>query len=38
MLRKAPSGWENKNLEIVLHTRVVKDIPVSSDVEATYFW
>lgn len=38
LLKGAPKGWENRNLQIVLHTRVVNDIPVLTDVEAVHFW
>jgi hypothetical protein len=38
LLKDAPSGWENRNMQIVLHTRVVNDIPVLIDVEAVHFW
>lgn len=38
LLKGAPKGWENRNMQIVLHTRVVNDIPVLTDVEAVHFW
>jgi len=38
LLKGAPKGWEKRNMQIVLHTRVVNDIPVSTDVEAVHFW
>lgn len=36
--RSAPAGWSHKNLEIVVHVKVVDDVPVSQNIVATYFW
>ena len=37
-LHRAPSGWENKNLQLVLHTKVISGVAASQSVVATYFW
>jgi hypothetical protein len=37
-LRNAPSGWQHKNLQLVLHVRVISGTPASPNVVATYFW
>jgi hypothetical protein len=34
LLKVLPSGWEQKNMQIVLHTEVVKDVPTAVNVEA----
>ena len=36
--RQAPKDWSRKNLQIVLHTNVVNDIPGSPTVVASYYW
>jgi hypothetical protein len=38
LLKAAPPGWENKNMQVVLHTMTINDIPTSVDVQAIYFW
>jgi hypothetical protein len=38
LLKTAPSGWENMNMQVVLHTTTINDIPTSVDVQAIYFW
>ncbi|HTF61857.1 MAG TPA: hypothetical protein VK638_04005, partial [Edaphobacter sp.] len=37
-LRQAPNGWEDKNMQLVLHTTVLNHVPISVDVQALYFW
>jgi len=37
-LRTAPPGWQNKNLQLVLHVKVIAGSPTSPKVVATYFW
>lgn len=37
-LRSAPPGWQNKNLQLVLHVKVISGTPASPKVVATYFW
>jgi len=36
--RTAPAGWNNKNLQIVLHVKVVDDVPALEEIVATYQW
>lgn len=38
ILRKLPAGWESKNLQLVLHARVIRNIPALPDVVASYVW
>jgi hypothetical protein len=37
-LRGAPNGWQSKNLQMVLHVKVISGTPSSPKVVATYFW
>jgi hypothetical protein len=37
-LRGAPSGWQKKNLQLVLHVRVISGAPSSPTVVKQYFW
>jgi hypothetical protein len=37
-LRTAPPGWPRKNMQLVLHVRVISGTPASPNVVATYFW
>ena len=37
-LRGAPAGWQRKNLQLVLHVKVISGSPSSPKVVATYFW
>ncbi len=37
-LRGAPAGWQNKNLQLILHVKVISGTPSSPRVVATYFW
>ncbi|HTP88395.1 MAG TPA: hypothetical protein VMJ34_15675 [Bryobacteraceae bacterium] len=36
--RNAPSGWQHKNLQLVLHVKVISGTPASPTVVAKYFW
>jgi hypothetical protein len=38
LLRSAPKGWERMNMQVVLHTKTVNNVPMSVDVEAIHFW
>jgi hypothetical protein len=38
LLKTAPRGWENKNMQAVLHVKVVGFLPVAVDVVATTYW
>jgi hypothetical protein len=37
-LHDAPKGWQNKNLQLVLHVKVISGTPASPKVVKTYFW
>jgi hypothetical protein len=37
-LHDAPQGWQNKNLQLVLHVKVISGTPASPKVVAKYFW
>jgi hypothetical protein len=37
-LRGAPPGWQNKNLQLVLHVKVISGTPAPPKVVKTYFW
>ena len=38
VLRGSPAGWQNKNLQIVIHVKVISGAPSSPRVVATHFW
>jgi len=38
ILRKLPPGWKDKNLQVVLHARVIGNAPTLPDVVASYVW
>ena len=37
-LRGAPAGWQKKNLQLVLHVKVISGAPSSPRVVKQYFW
>ena len=37
-LREAPSGWQRKNLQFVLHVKVISGTPSAPKVVASYIW
>jgi hypothetical protein len=37
-LRGAPQGWRNKNLQLVLHVKVISGAPASPRVVGSHFW
>jgi hypothetical protein len=37
-IRSAPAGWEKKNMQVVLQTKVVEGTPGPPNVVATHFW
>jgi hypothetical protein len=37
-LRDAPPGWQKKNIQIVLHVRVISGSPTTPTILATHFW
>jgi hypothetical protein len=38
MARQAPSGWEHKNLQVVIATEIINGNPGPPRILATYFW
>ena len=38
ILNRLPKGWEEKNLQIVLHNRVIGNTPAQPEVVASYVW
>lgn len=38
LIKQAPKDWTRKNVQIVLHTNVVNNIPSSPTVVAAYYW
>jgi len=38
LVKQAPKDWTGKNLQVVLHTSVVNNIPSSPTVVAVHFW
>jgi hypothetical protein len=38
LLGNAPAGWERMNMQVVLHTTKLNRVPLSTDVQAVYFW
>jgi hypothetical protein len=37
-LRDAPRGWQTKNLQLVLHVKVISGAPTSPQVLKSYYW
>jgi hypothetical protein len=37
-LHDAPKGWQNRNLQLVLHVKVISGTPASPKIVATHFW
>jgi hypothetical protein len=37
-LHGAPAGWQNKNLQLVLHVKVIAGSPASPKVVGSHFW
>lgn len=37
-LRRAPAGWQNKNLQVLLHTKIIGRTPAAPRVLETHFW
>ncbi len=37
-LHGAPPGWQNKNMQLVLHVKVISGVPASPTVVASHFW
>jgi hypothetical protein len=38
VLQGAPKGWQKKNLQFVIHVRVISNSPASPEVVAAYYW
>jgi len=38
LVKSLPKDWEKKNIQIVLHTSVINQLPSAPDVVATYWW
>ena len=38
LVRDLPAGWENKNLQVVLHVRVIGNAPAQPEVSASCVW
>ncbi len=38
VMHQAPTGWKDKNMQMVLHTAILNRVPISVDVQALYFW
>jgi hypothetical protein len=38
ILRKLPEGWEAKNVQLVLHARVIGNTPAQPEVVASHVW
>ena len=38
ILRKLPAGWESRNLQVVLHARVIGNTPAQPEVEDWHVW
>jgi hypothetical protein len=37
-LGSAPNGWQKKNLQLVIHTKVIAGVAASPSVVARYYW
>jgi hypothetical protein len=37
-LHGAPKGWQEKNLQLVLHIEIIANSPASAKVIASYYW
>jgi hypothetical protein len=38
ILRKLPTGWESRNLQFVLHARVIGNTPAQPEIVASHVW
>ena len=38
LVKSLPKGWEKKNIQIVLHTTVINQLPSAPDIVATFCW
>jgi hypothetical protein len=37
-VRGAPAGWQKKNMQLVLHVKVIAGTPISPQVVGAYYW
>ena len=37
-VKAAPPGWRNKNLQFVIHTKVISGEATSPTIVATHYW
>jgi len=37
-LNNAPKGWQQKNLQLVLHIEVVANSPANARLVSSYYW
>jgi len=37
-LKQLPAGWQGKNLQLLLHSRIIADVPSSTDVVESRVW
>ena len=38
VLQAAPKGWQKRNLQFVIHVRVIDNSPASPELVASYYW
>jgi hypothetical protein len=38
ILRKLPEGWESKNLQLVLHAKVISNTPTQPELVSWHVW
>ncbi|HUA60808.1 MAG TPA: hypothetical protein VML19_18735, partial [Verrucomicrobiae bacterium] len=38
ILRKLPPGWESKNVQLVMHARVIGNTPAQPEIVASHVW
>ena len=38
ILRQLPTGWESRNVQLVLHARVIGNTPAQPEIVATHVW
>jgi len=38
IVSKLPAGWENNNLQLVLHARIIGNTPALPEVVASHVW
>jgi len=38
LVKTLPKGWEKKNIQIILHTTAINQLPSAPDIIATYCW